>query len=147
MAPRPGTPVIHPQMLGSLAPVAESAQTGRGQLLEPGSGAGTVDEDTLKYTAAAATVVWAGSCRFQTRSRTSPREVDSGEEPVTLIENQLTIPLSAPEPRVGQLFRMVTSSDSALAGKVFRIVNVAMAELQIERHLTVEDNETNPRPS
>lgn len=143
--PRPGTPVIHPLMAEHLAPVAESAQTGTGQLIEPGS-TGTVDPQTLKYTTAAGDVLWTGSCRFQTRSRTSPREVDSGEEQVTLIENQLTIPLSAPEPRVGQLFKMLTSSDTALAGKVFRITNVAMAELQLERHLTVEDNETN-RPT
>lgn len=144
--PRPGTAVIHPALLEQLAPIAESAQVGTCRLLGSDGTPGVMDPDTLEYSSDAPTVVWEGPCRFQPRSRATAQVVAAGEQPVTLIENQVTIPLTAPEPVVGQLLQMVDSTDSALIGKTFRISNVAFGDLQAERHLTVEDNETS-RPT
>lgn len=145
--PRPGTPVIHPSMLTkTLRPIAERAQTGWCQLLRPASGQGVLDPETLTYSADAADLVWSGPCRFQPKARALANVVQAGEQPVTQSENQVSIPITAPEPKVNDLLKMIASSDPGIVRKVFRVVSVSFGDLQGERHLTCQDNETS-RPA
>lgn len=140
--PRPGTSVIHPGMLPAIRPVAETAMTGQGRLLRPSSDEPTIDPDTLELIPAVAAELWTGPCRYQPRSDTSNRAQLAGERPMTTTSNQLTLPWSAPEVHVDDMWEMTASADPTLAGKHFRVVEVAFGELQAERHLTVEDYET-----
>ncbi len=140
--PRPGTPVIHPQMLDAIRPVAEAAMRGTCRLLRPSGPPLVMDEETLRLRPRPTELLWEGPCRYQPRSDTTNRTLQAGERPVTTTQNQLTIPWSAPEAHVDDEIEMCTSADPTVIWKRFRVVNVAFGEYQAERHLSVQDYET-----
>lgn len=140
--PRPGTPVVHPQMLAAIRPVAEAAMTGTGRLLRPSGEQGSYDPALMQLTPSEPELVWEGECRYQPRSDTSARDIPAGGRPMTISRNQLTLPWAAAEAHVDDVWEMTSSADPTIVGKRFRVTNVTFGEHQAERHLTVEDYET-----
>jgi hypothetical protein len=132
-------------MLTGIRSVAERAQLGRCQLLRPVTEQ-VMDPVTLEYTSEPPQLLGETSCRYQSKSRAAANVVPAGEQPMTLTENQVTIPITAPTVKVGDLMKMTTTADPRLLGRVFRIVSVVFGEYQAERHLMCEDNETRPQP-
>lgn len=140
MSPLPGSHVIHPRMLPALSTIAQNAQTGAGRLLSP-SGTSTFDATTGRSTPAAPTVMYVGTCRVQPKQRMAAPVVHAGEQPVTLPDFQITVPISVAA-EVHMLWEMTACTDTALVGKTFTVLDVAYGTLQAERHLVCSLNET-----
>lgn len=141
MTPRPGTPVIHPQMLAALRPVAEGAMLSTCTIREPQDGPGEFDPDTGQYVPTPGDVVYAGPCRVQALPRRSDDPELVGDNPVTLMVYQLTLAWSAPAVTVDHTVHMDSGPDDELTGQTLRILQTAYADLQAERHLLCQLNE------
>jgi len=104
-----------------------------GQALDEGDGTYT---DTVS-------AVYAGKCRVQTRNMAVAATPLSGEREVVALQLEVSIPISASAPQVGDLVTMSAAAhDSALVGRVFRVREEMHKSHATARRLVVQEEQT-----
>lgn len=135
--PRPGSYVIHPRLLDQIRPTVTGTFPDRVRITRPGEGPGTYDPATGKTTPPERTEIYADRARVQAE-RPEPREVQFGDQEVTLIRYQVSAPWDVPEIRIGDRVEVTESRDPELPGKHLRVQNTTYGSLQVERTLTCQ---------
>lgn len=100
-------------------------------------GEASFDPETDTWTPAPTDDVYTGACRVRPDR---PTVVDAGEQPVTLRTFTATLPHSATGVQQDDTLTVTASTDAALVGVAFRVVDVRAGSWDIARRLTLEQN-------
>lgn len=101
-----------------------------------------LDEDDGQYVDTVS-AVYAGKCRVQARNMAVAATPLSGEREVVALQLEVSIPISATVPQVGDAVTMSAAAhDSALVGRVFRVREEMHKSHATARRLVVQEEQT-----
>lgn len=138
--PRPGTKLIHPDLLDTVRPTIELGMTGTCRITTPGVG-GTIDPVTKVFTPNEGTDIYTGECWTQPQNRSAEQRTVFAEDVETTSRYTAAIPIGAPVPSIGDRFQVLTSSDDELAGRVLWIADVSFDDFGTRRPLSLVDRQ------
>ena len=102
----------------------------------------TIDEEDGTYTDTTSTV-YAGKCRVQVRNMAVAALPLSGERQVVAMQLEVSIPVTATEPQVGDIATITASAnDDALVGRKFRVREEMHKSHATARRVVVQEEQS-----
>lgn len=135
--PRPGTPLIHPLMVGRVQAIAQDAMTDACQISRGGTR--VFDAATMRYTAQNGAETYSGPCRIQPVP-TRDHVIDAGGDLVTLRRYSVSVPAAVTDVAVDDHITFTTTTDPLLTGRVLRVNDVTGGTHEGQRHLMCFDD-------
>ncbi len=139
-AGRPGTAVVHPDMLDAVQAVATGAMRDTCRISPAATSPGVLNRTTGLYAPGVDSVLYEGACRLQPATKFD-RLAEVGEDMVTFGRYLLHLPMTAALPTVDSIVVILTSTDPHAAGLRLRIVDVRVGDLQAWRQIVCELDE------
>lgn len=137
--PIPGTGIFHPRWSAHHRPTATTAMTATCVIRRHTSDGTTGSDGT--WTPDDPATIYTGPCRVTSPPFARERVVPAGEAQQTERRYGVFVEWDADEFQVNDEVEILTARDPLLAGKIFRVVDIAYTSEQWQRNLACEEVE------